>query len=70
MHNNWKCLYEWNEGCKLYGDAPVEMLHSEGMWAVPIDDLICQFVSSPIALLPVHRYMKEIITVNRQCSGY
>ena len=36
-HNNWECLYEWNEGPKLYGDAPVEMLHSDGTWAVPID---------------------------------
>ena len=35
------------------------MLHSDGTWAVPIDDLICQFVSSPIALLPIHRYMRR-----------
>ena len=41
LHNNWECLCEWNEGCKLYGDAPIEMLHSDGMWAVPVDDLIC-----------------------------
>ena len=52
LHNNWEYLCKWNEGCKLYGNAPLEMLHSDGMWAVPVDDLICQFVSSPIALLP------------------
>ena len=40
-HNNWECLCKWNEGRKLYRDAPVEMLHSDGTWAVPIDDLIC-----------------------------
>ena len=44
------CLCKWNEGHKLYGNAPLEMLHSDGTWAVPIDDLICQFISSPIAL--------------------
>ena len=43
----------------MYGDAPVEMLHSDGTWAVPIDDLICQFVSSPIALLPAHGYVRR-----------
>ena len=36
-HNNWECLCKWNKGCKLYGDAPVEMLHSDGTWAVLID---------------------------------
>ena len=41
LHNNWECLCKWNEGCKLYGNAPLEMLHSDGTWAVPIDDLIC-----------------------------
>ena len=58
-HNNWECLCEWNKGHKLYRDAPVEMLHSDGTWAVPIDDLICQFVSSPIALLSTHGYMRR-----------
>ena len=43
----------------MYGDAPVEMLHSDGMWAVPIDGLICQFVSLPIALLPIPGYMRR-----------
>ena len=33
------------------------MLHSDGTWGVPIDDLICRFVSLPIALLPIHGYM-------------
>ena len=54
-----ECLCEWNEGRKLYRDAPVEMLHSDGTWAVPIDDLICQFVSLPIALLPAHGYVRR-----------
>ena len=54
-----ECLCEWNEGHKLYGNAPLEMFHSDGMWAVPIDDLICRFVSSPIALLPIHGYMRK-----------
>ena len=67
-HNNWECLCKWDEGHKLYGDAPIEMLHDDGMWAVPVDDLICQFISSPIALLP--DTLEEIIIVNRQCSGY
>ena len=58
-HNNWECLCKWKEGRKLYGDAPLEMLHSDGTWAVPIDDLICQFVSSPIALLPAHGYVRR-----------
>ena len=58
-HNNWECLCKWNEGCKLYGSAPLEMLHSDGTWAVPIDDLICQFISLPIALLPVHGYVRR-----------
>ena len=58
-HNNWECLCEWNEGCKLYGDALIVMLHSDGMWAVPVDDLICQFVSSPISLLPTHGYVRR-----------
>ena len=49
----------WNEGCKLYRDAPVEMLHSDETWAVPIDDLIFRFVSSPIALLPAHGYVRR-----------
>ena len=22
-HNNWECLWEWNEGCRLYGIAPL-----------------------------------------------
>ena len=35
------------------------MSHSHGMWAVPIDDLICRFISSPIALLPIHGYMRR-----------
>ena len=56
-HNNWECLCKWNKGRKLYGNAPLEMLH--GTWAVPIDDLICQFVSSPIALLPIHGYVRR-----------
>ena len=59
LHNNWECLHKWNEGFKLYGDAPIEMLHSDGTWAVPVDDLICWFISSPIALLPIHRYMRR-----------
>ena len=59
LHNNWECLCKWNEGHKLYGNAPLEMLHSDGTWAVPIDDLICQFVSLPIALLPIHGYMRR-----------
>ena len=41
LHNNWECLCKWNEGRKLYGDALIEMLHSDGMWAVPVNDLIC-----------------------------
>ena len=41
LNNNWECLCKWNEGHKLYGNAPLEMLHSDGTWAVPIDDLIC-----------------------------
>ena len=40
-YNNWECLCEWKEGCKLYGNAPLEMLQSDGTWAVPIVDLIC-----------------------------
>ena len=59
LHNNWECLCEWDEGHKLYGDAPVEMVHSDGTWAVPVDDLICQLVSSPIALLPLHGYVRR-----------
>ena len=59
LHNNWECLCKWNKGCKLYRNAPLEMLHSDGMWAVPVDDLICRFVSSPIALLPIHRYVRR-----------
>ena len=59
FHNNWECLCEWNKGHKFYRDAPVEMLHSDGTWAVPIDDLICRFVSSPIALLPAHGYVRR-----------
>ena len=59
LHINWECLCEWNKGCKLYGNAPLEMLHSDGTWAVPVGDLICQFVSSLIALLPIHRYMRR-----------
>ena len=43
----------------MYGDASIEMLHSYGTWAVPVDDLICQFISSPIALLPIHRYVRR-----------
>ena len=39
-HNNWECLCKWNEGCKLHGDAPIEMLHSDATWSVPVDDLI------------------------------
>ena len=35
------------------------MLHSDGTWAVLVDDLICQFISLPIALLPVHRYERR-----------
>ena len=35
------------------------MLHSDGTWAVPVDDLISRFVSSPIALLAVHRYVRR-----------
>ena len=58
-HNNWECLCKWNEGCKLYGNAPIEMLHSDGMWTAPVDDLICQFVSSPIALLPIHEHVRR-----------
>ena len=58
-HNNWKCLCEWNEGHKLYGDAPIEMLHYDETWAVPVDDLICQFISSPIPLLPSHGYVRR-----------
>ena len=58
-HNNWECICEWDEGCKLYGDAPNEMLQSEGMWEVPVDDLICQFISFLIALLPTHRYVRR-----------
>ena len=35
------------------------MLHSDGTWAVPVDDLTFQFVSSPIALLPEHGYVRR-----------
>ena len=59
LHNNWDCLCEWDEGCNLYGDGPIEMLHSNGMWAVPVDDLICRFINSPKALLPIHGYMRR-----------
>ena len=59
LHNNWECLCEWDEGHKLYGDGPIEMLHSDGMWTVPVGDWICQFVSSPIALLPTHGYARR-----------
>ena len=52
--NNWDCLCKWNEGHKLYGDGPIEMLHDDGTWGVPVNDLICRFVNSPIALLPIH----------------
>ena len=52
-------LCEWNEGCKLYRNAPIEMLHSDGTCAVPVDDLIFHFISSPIALLPVHGYVRR-----------
>ena len=58
-HNNWECLCKWNKGCKSYRNAPLGMLHSDGTWAVPIDDLICQFISSPIALLPIHGYLRR-----------
>ena len=59
LHNNWEYLCKWDEGCKLYGDAPIEMLHSDGMWAVPVDDLICPLTSYSIALLPIHGYMRR-----------
>ena len=47
-HNNWECLCEWDEGHKLHGDAPIEMLHSDGMWAVPVDDLFALLLISII----------------------
>ena len=60
LHTSWECLCKWNEGHKLYGDTPIEMLHDDGTWAVPVpDDLICQFVSSPIALLPSQGYVRR-----------
>ena len=40
-HNNLDCLCKWDEGRKLYEDGLIEMLHSDGTWAVPIDDFIC-----------------------------
>ena len=58
-HNNWECLCKWNEGRKLHGDAPIEMLHSDGTWSVPVDDLIRRFVNSPIGLLPSHGYVRR-----------
>ena len=69
-HNNWECLCKWNEGRKLHGDAPIEMLHSDGTWSVPVDDLICRFINSPLGLLPYMDMLQEIIIVNRKCSGY
>ena len=59
LHNNWECSCEWNEGRKLYGNAPLEMLHSDGTWTVSIDDLSCRFVSLPMALLPIHGYTRR-----------
>ena len=41
-------IIKWDGGRKLYGDAPIEMLHSDGTWDVPVDGLICQFISSPV----------------------
>ena len=43
----------------MHGDTPIEMLHSDGTWSVPVDDLIHQFVNSPIGLLPSHRYVRR-----------
>ena len=70
LHNNWECLCKWNEGCKLYGDALIEMLHSDGMWAVPVNDLICRFINSPIALLPIHRYVRRRDNYNQQAMQW
>ena len=58
-HNNWECLCKWNEGGKLHGDAPIEMLHSDGNWSVPVDNLIHRFVNSPIGLLLSHGYVRR-----------